>query len=92
MIAQLRVDDRLIHGQVALVWTKELDTPGIVVANVGRFTKDADNAIQLSSTLMMTPEELEALKELAKLDIPVFHQIVPNNAKTPISSILKDAN
>lgn len=41
---------------------------------------------------MMTPEELEALKELAKLDIPVFHQIVPNNAKTPISSILKDAN
>ena len=33
MIAQLRVDDRLIHGQVALVWTKELDTPGIVVAN-----------------------------------------------------------
>ena len=156
MIAQLRVDDRLIHGQVALVWTKELDTPGIVVANdnaannemvqmtlkmatptgkkllirnvddaikvfnnpkgakmrifaltnnvqdalkiaknvkdIGRFTKDADNAIQLSSTLMMTPEELEALKELAKLDIPVFHQIVPNNAKTPISSILKDAN
>ncbi len=68
------------------------DIEGINVANVGRFTKDADNAIQLSSTLMMTPEELEALKELAKLDIPVFHQIVPNNAKTPISSILKDAN
>jgi len=33
MVVSIRVDDRLIHGQVALVWTKELDTPGIVVAN-----------------------------------------------------------
>ncbi|TID47900.1 PTS sugar transporter subunit IIB, partial [Legionella taurinensis] len=24
MITQVRVDDRLIHGQVAVVWTKEL--------------------------------------------------------------------
>lgn len=163
MIAQLRVDDRLIHGQVALVWTKELNTPGIVVANdnaannemvqmtlkmatptgkkllirsvddairvfnnpkganmrifaltncvkdalkiaqnvkdidginvanVGRFTKDADNATQLSSTLMLSPEEMDALKDLVKLDVPVFHQVVPNNAKTSINSMLKDA-
>ena len=28
MIVQVRVDDRLIHGQVALVWTKELNTTG----------------------------------------------------------------
>lgn len=33
MIVQLRVDDRLIHGQVALVWTRELNASGIVVAN-----------------------------------------------------------
>ena len=33
MVVSIRIDDRLIHGQVALVWTKELDTPGIVVAN-----------------------------------------------------------
>lgn len=33
MLAQLRVDDRLIHGQVAVVWTKELNTKLIVVAN-----------------------------------------------------------
>ena len=25
MITQVRVDDRLIHGQVAVVWTKELN-------------------------------------------------------------------
>lgn len=163
MIVQLRVDDRLIHGQVALVWTKELNTPGIVVANdnaannemvqmtlkmatptgkkllirgvddaikvfnnpkganmrmfaltnnvqdalkiaknvknieginvanVGRFTKDADDAVQLSSTIMLTQDELAALKELVKLDIPVFHQVVPSNAQTPVKSLLKDA-
>lgn len=163
MIAQLRIDDRLIHGQVALVWTKELNTPGIVVANdnaaenemvqmtlkmatptgkkllirsvddaikvfnnpkganmrifaltncvqdalkitenvknidginvanVGRFTKDAEGATQLSSTIMVTPDELAALKKLVELDVPVFHQVVPSNAKTPVKSLLKDA-
>ena len=162
MIAQLRIDDRLIHGQVALVWTKELETPGIVVANdnaaenemvqmtlkmatptgkkllirgvddaikvfnnpkaagmrifaltncvqdalkiaqnvkdieginvanVGRFTKDDDEATQLTSTLMLSADELAALKELVKLDVPVFHQVVPSNTKTAVSSLLKD--
>ena len=33
MIVQIRVDDRLIHGQVALLWGKELNTKGIVGAN-----------------------------------------------------------
>ena len=33
MIVQLRIEDRLIHGQVALVWSKELNTPGMLVAN-----------------------------------------------------------
>lgn len=33
MIVQIRVDDRLIHGQVALMWGKELNTRGILVAN-----------------------------------------------------------
>jgi PTS system mannose-specific IIB component len=33
MIVQIRVDDRLIHGQVALLWGMEINTKGIVVAN-----------------------------------------------------------
>jgi PTS system mannose-specific IIB component len=33
MIVQIRIDDRLIHGQVALMWSKALDTKGIIVAN-----------------------------------------------------------
>ena len=32
-IAALRVDDRLIHGQVAMTWTRQLKVDGIVVAN-----------------------------------------------------------
>mgnify|MGYP002243006539 CR=1 FL=1 len=28
MIVQLRVDDRLVHGQVTLMWGKELSTKG----------------------------------------------------------------
>lgn len=163
MIAQLRIDDRLIHGQVALVWTKELDTPGIVVANdnaasndmvqmtlkmatptgkkllirsvddaievfnnpkgknmrmfaltnnvndalkiaqnvtdidginvanVGRFAdKSEGETHQVGSTLMLSDSELDALKELVKLDVPVFQQVVPSNAKVSIASLLKN--
>lgn len=32
-IAALRIDDRLIHGQVAMTWTKQLKVKGIIVAN-----------------------------------------------------------
>lgn len=32
-ITALRVDDRLIHGQVAMTWTKQLRVQGILVAN-----------------------------------------------------------
>lgn len=29
----MRVDERLIHGQIAMVWSKEMSIDGIVVAN-----------------------------------------------------------
>lgn len=32
-ITALRIDDRLIHGQVAMTWTKQLRVQGIIVAN-----------------------------------------------------------
>lgn len=165
MIAQIRVDDRLIHGQVALVWTKELDTPGIVVANdeaaknemiqmtlkmatptgkkllirsvedairvfnnpkgknmrlfvltnsvkdalqvaknvkdidgvnvanVGRFDKsDPTTQVRLCPTILLNPIEMQAIQELATLDIPVFNQVVPNNMATPIEKLLANRN
>lgn len=33
IISALRIDDRLIHGQVAMTWTKQLKVQGIIVAN-----------------------------------------------------------
>lgn len=33
MIKELRVDDRLIHGQIALTWPKALQINHIIVAN-----------------------------------------------------------
>jgi PTS system mannose-specific IIB component len=66
------------------------DIGGINVANVGRFAENAKEATQLSPTLMLTDSELAALKELATLDVPVFSQVVPSNAKTAISSLLKN--
>lgn len=33
MISLMRIDDRLIHGQVATVWSKYLDVSRIIVAN-----------------------------------------------------------
>lgn len=165
MIAQIRVDDRLIHGQVALVWTKELNTTRIIVANkhatesdalrmtlqmgtptgqkllvrdvpdacriandprgasmrifaltncvkdalefvegapgqiaevnianVGRFDKtDPATKVQVNDTIMLNPEELAAAKELCELGIPVFHQLIPSNIKTPIKDLLNKA-
>ncbi|WP_461226210.1 PTS sugar transporter subunit IIB [Lacticaseibacillus suihuaensis] len=163
MIVQIRVDDRLIHGQVALVWTKELNTPGIVVANdnaaktkavqmtlqmatptgkkllirsvqdairvfldprgkdmrlfvlvnavqdaativaavpgvqavnvanVGRFTQDAQDAQALSSTVMLTPPEVKALRQLAESGVPTFSQVLPSNAKQSVQALLKNA-
>ncbi len=42
MIKLLRVDDRLIHGQVAMVWTSYLNANMIIVAN----DKVANDAMQ----------------------------------------------
>lgn len=42
MIVCLRVDERLIHGQVAMTWTKELKLNGLVVAS----DEAASNEIQ----------------------------------------------
>ncbi|WP_291288191.1 PTS sugar transporter subunit IIB [Enorma sp.] len=165
MIAQVRVDDRLIHGQVALVWTKELGTnriivankhavesdalrmtlqmgtpagqkllvkdvpdacrivndpradsmrifaltncvkdvlelvkgcpgkiEGVNIANVGRFDKtDPATKVNLNSTIMLNPEELEAAKELCELDVPVFHQLIPSNPKVSIKELIEKA-
>ncbi|WP_279138904.1 PTS system mannose/fructose/N-acetylgalactosamine-transporter subunit IIB [Faecalicoccus pleomorphus] len=160
MIIQIRVDDRLIHGQIAVVWSKQFNvnhmvvandraakneiqqmalkmaTPNgikvlirsvddaiqifnnpkskdikmfvltdtirdalkiaqhckvesINVANVGRFDT-SENKTKLNSDVVCNPDELEALEEVAKLDIETIHWVIPTNPKISISKLLEN--
>ena len=56
MIKMMRVDDRLIHGQVAVMWSKELGIQRIIVAS----DKIAANAIQVNALKMAAPAGVKA--------------------------------
>lgn len=51
MIALMRIDNRLIHGQVALVWTKYLGVNRIIVAN----DEIVKNEVQKATLKMACP-------------------------------------
>lgn len=69
MIVSIRVDDRLIHGQVALVWSKEFGISRIVVAN----DDAATNEIQQTTLRMATPTGIKLLVKSVKDSIKVFN-------------------
>lgn len=52
----MRVDDRLIHGQVAVMWSKELGVERIIVAS----DLVANNPIQVSALKMAAPAGIKA--------------------------------
>ena len=52
----LRVDDRLIHGQVAVMWSKQLAVTRIIVAN----DEIAANELQASALKMAAPAGVKA--------------------------------
>lgn len=56
MIRMMRVDDRLIHGQVAVMWSKELGIERIIVAS----DTIAANPIQVSALKMAAPAGVKA--------------------------------
>ncbi|HIY57046.1 MAG TPA: PTS sugar transporter subunit IIB [Candidatus Tetragenococcus pullicola] len=51
MISMIRIDDRLVHGQVAVKWSKELGIGRIVVVS----DTIAKNEIQVSALKMAAP-------------------------------------
>lgn len=53
-IVNVRIDERLIHGQVAGIWTTSLDTQRIVVAN----DEAASNSLQKSSLRLAAPSSM----------------------------------
>lgn len=55
MIKMLRIDERLIHGQVAVVWSKVLQVDHILVAN----DTVVENETQLMTMKMAVPDNLK---------------------------------
>lgn len=161
-VTALRVDDRLIHGQVAMTWTRQLQVQGILVANdeaaadqtqkmalqmaapggmrvlirpvneairllnrpeaakmkilvlvknvqdavavrenvgtieflnvgnAGRFDgADMSEKKMISSTIMLTEKEVEALKKLAALDPEACLQQVPNDERRLVTDVIE---
>lgn len=56
MISLVRIDDRLIHGQVAVVWTKYLGVSRIIVAN----NRVAQNDSQKMALSLAVPSGVKA--------------------------------
>ena len=69
MIVSIRIDDRLIHGQVALVWSKELNTTRIVVAN----DEASKNEIMQMTLKMATPTGIKLMIKSVDDSINVFN-------------------
>ena len=89
MITQIRVDDRLIHGQVAVVWTKELNAPLLVVAN----DEAAKNEVMQMTLKMAVPNGMKLLIRSVDDAIKVFND--PRGADKRIFVIINsvsDAN
>lgn len=55
LISLLRIDDRLIHGQVAVVWSRYLGVNRIVVAN----DEILSNKVQIMALKMSVPEGIK---------------------------------
>ncbi len=55
MIKLLRLDERLIHGQIAIKWSRHLSVDSIVVINEGA----AHNEIIKKSLLMAAPQNIK---------------------------------
>lgn len=62
-ITALRVDDRLIHGQVAMTWTKQLAVQGIVVAN----DEAANDNTQKMALKMAVPGGIKPVDEAIRI-------------------------
>lgn len=57
MIKALRVDERLVHGQIAMVWSKDLKLDGLVVAN----DETAANPTQQMALKMAVPSGIKII-------------------------------
>lgn len=57
MVKALRVDERLIHGQIAMAWTRDLGIQGIMVAD----DEAAANEMQKMTLKMAVPSGIKCM-------------------------------
>jgi mannose PTS system EIIAB component len=57
MISMIRIDDRLVHGQVAVKWSKQLSVNRIIVVS----DSIAKNEIQVSALKMAAPSGVKVV-------------------------------
>ena len=68
MIKQLRVDERLIHGQITTAWSRALNVGGIVVAN----DAIAANPLTVKALKMSAPAGKKILAQSIEKSIAVL--------------------
>lgn len=68
MIKTLRIDERLIHGQVAVTWCAALDIDSIVVAN----DEAAANEITVMSLKMAAPQNVKVAVKSIKEAVQIL--------------------
>lgn len=84
MISMLRVDDRLIHGQVAVMWSKALEIDRILVVS----DEIAKNDIQISALLMAAPNGVKAGVVSLEKGLKILND--PRSAKLKILIVVND--
>ncbi len=69
MIKQMRIDERLIHGQVAIKWSRHLDINRIIVAN----DEAGTNKVIERSLMMAAPQNIKVAIETVDKSIQMMN-------------------
>ncbi|MCQ4970724.1 PTS mannose/fructose/sorbose transporter subunit IIAB [Lactococcus lactis] len=84
----LRVDERLVHGQIAMVWSRELNLQGILVAN----DQAAENETQKMALQMAVPAGINMLVRSIDKSIEILRdQRVMNHRILVLVRTVQDA-
>lgn len=84
MIKMLRIDDRLIHGQVAVMWSKNLNVSRIIVVS----DAISKNELQKSALKMAAPESVKTFIQPVDEALKLLND--PRAAKLSILVVMND--
>ena len=86
-VALIRVDNRLVHGQVLEAWLPALDAHGVLIADdeAAGNVHFVSGRRQVAPSLYLDAGEMEALTRLASRGTEVEARAVPSEHATPLS-------